>query len=315
MDANKDYYATLGLTPSADAVVIRAAYKALAQRYHPDKSGVGQAHGSVRMAEINEAYSVLSEPAKRAEYDRLRKNTTQNADTAFADGDAEPTSNSPLDEDWQTATLFYPEIEDIRAGLARISWKLAEAFRARLLSSKEFQTARTISDGLEREFLRIYFGSNSRILQFAKELITSNLKAPARELNRAVKVLGDTANPESIIRTIRDKHGIVALGESNHPHKNSSSGGHPQQEHSIYGITARDYARANNQQLGDVIKDIQSGRIRGRWVKGDYYVDIGFNKNPDQSGDGRGPCSKPGKTVCTRRSEDSRRIIEAKQSI
>jgi hypothetical protein len=36
MDMNKDYYAILGLTPSADAVVIRAAYRALAQRYHPD---------------------------------------------------------------------------------------------------------------------------------------------------------------------------------------------------------------------------------------------------------------------------------------
>jgi curved DNA-binding protein CbpA len=38
MDASKDYYAILGLTPSAEEVVIRAAYKALAQRYHPDRT-------------------------------------------------------------------------------------------------------------------------------------------------------------------------------------------------------------------------------------------------------------------------------------
>ncbi|WP_103965400.1 J domain-containing protein [Nitrosomonas ureae] len=37
MNENKDYYAILGVTPLADNVVIRAAYKALAQRYHPDK--------------------------------------------------------------------------------------------------------------------------------------------------------------------------------------------------------------------------------------------------------------------------------------
>ena len=86
MDADKDYYATLGLTPSADAVVVRAAYKALAQRYHPDKVGVAPDTAGLRMAELNEAYGILSDPAKRAEYDRLREKMTQSADTAFADG-------------------------------------------------------------------------------------------------------------------------------------------------------------------------------------------------------------------------------------
>lgn len=33
----KDYYATLGVTPQAEDVVIKAAYRALAQRYHPDR--------------------------------------------------------------------------------------------------------------------------------------------------------------------------------------------------------------------------------------------------------------------------------------
>ena len=64
----KDYYAILGVSPSAEKVVIRAAWKALAQTYHPDKN---PGHEE-RMKLINEAYVVLSDDALRAEYDAKR---------------------------------------------------------------------------------------------------------------------------------------------------------------------------------------------------------------------------------------------------
>ena len=38
MDSNKDYYAILGVHPTAEITVIEAAYKALVKRYHPDKN-------------------------------------------------------------------------------------------------------------------------------------------------------------------------------------------------------------------------------------------------------------------------------------
>lgn len=38
MSSNQDHYAVLGVTSDAEDIVIRAAYKALAQRYHPDKA-------------------------------------------------------------------------------------------------------------------------------------------------------------------------------------------------------------------------------------------------------------------------------------
>ncbi len=60
MNPDTDYYAVLGVLPSADEVVIRAAYKALAQRYHPDKRNTDAPNSDQRMAELNEAYSVLS---------------------------------------------------------------------------------------------------------------------------------------------------------------------------------------------------------------------------------------------------------------
>lgn len=68
MDTNKNYYRILGVLDDAEEIVIRAAYRALAQRYHPDKWQGDSAVAAKRMAEINEAYSVLSDKDKRAEY-------------------------------------------------------------------------------------------------------------------------------------------------------------------------------------------------------------------------------------------------------
>ena len=65
-----DYYATLGLSPTSEDVVIRAAYLALIRRYHPD--GNDSAAASARTRAINAAYAVLSDPDKRAEYDQKR---------------------------------------------------------------------------------------------------------------------------------------------------------------------------------------------------------------------------------------------------
>lgn len=67
---NKNYYAILGVLPSAEDFVIRAAYRALAQRYHPDKSPAYRAAAEARMREINEAWAVLSNEHSRARYDR-----------------------------------------------------------------------------------------------------------------------------------------------------------------------------------------------------------------------------------------------------
>src|SRR5271157_3996399 len=62
----KDYYLILGLTPEATAEEIRSAYRRLAIELHPDLSGFG----SDQFLELQEAYSVLSDPMRRAVYDR-----------------------------------------------------------------------------------------------------------------------------------------------------------------------------------------------------------------------------------------------------
>lgn len=65
-----DHYATLGVSPTSEDVVIRAAYLALMRRYHPDKNSSAEA--AERAQAITHAYQVLSNWRRRSEYDLKR---------------------------------------------------------------------------------------------------------------------------------------------------------------------------------------------------------------------------------------------------
>jgi hypothetical protein len=78
-----DYYAILGVHPTAEDIVIRAAYKALAQRYHPDRFAGSQDEAHRKMSELTKAYDVLADPVRRQKYDRRRLTYTQSVATYF----------------------------------------------------------------------------------------------------------------------------------------------------------------------------------------------------------------------------------------
>lgn len=63
------YYKILAVSRDAIAEEIKSSFRKLARKYHPDVSHEKDAEG--RMKEINEAYAVLSDPEKRAAYNRV----------------------------------------------------------------------------------------------------------------------------------------------------------------------------------------------------------------------------------------------------
>src|SRR5437899_3963067 len=67
----KDLYKTLGVAEDADETTIKKTYRKLAKEFHPDATG-GDKKKTERFKEISEAYGVLGDAQKRAEYDRLK---------------------------------------------------------------------------------------------------------------------------------------------------------------------------------------------------------------------------------------------------
>jgi molecular chaperone DnaJ len=108
--AGPTHYDTLRVPPSASDAQIRDAYRRLARDHHPDRlAAAGSAAGAVSMSAINEAYRVLSDPARRAVYDADLRNSA----TVTPPPTAEPTERSS-----PTATMHPSHL-----GPARIPWR------------------------------------------------------------------------------------------------------------------------------------------------------------------------------------------------
>src|SRR6185295_3718380 len=69
---SQDYYEVLGVPRDADQAAIKVAFRKLAMKLHPDQNP-GCKVSEEKFKEIGEAYSVLSDPEKRAQYDRFGK--------------------------------------------------------------------------------------------------------------------------------------------------------------------------------------------------------------------------------------------------
>ncbi len=68
---DKDFYAVLGVSKDVSEAELKKTYRKLARQFHPD-SNPGDAAAEARFKEISEAFTVLSDPEQRAEYDQVR---------------------------------------------------------------------------------------------------------------------------------------------------------------------------------------------------------------------------------------------------
>jgi curved DNA-binding protein CbpA len=90
-----DAYKTLQVDPEADPEVVQAAYRRLAQKWHPDVAG---SEGEARMVAINRAWELLAEASSRAAYDSRRAADARARDrqaSGTGDGRAAPSGAAP----------------------------------------------------------------------------------------------------------------------------------------------------------------------------------------------------------------------------
>lgn len=198
-DAMKDYYAILHVLPTAEIDVIKAAYKALARKYHPDAFQGDKAAANAKMRDINEAYEVLNNTDKRKQYDEKREREKPEEDLGANGDDAD----TRMERDWEVAVSFCPIAKECHDQLNRLSRSLAFAFQSYLLDSKQFSECTKIRDTFRAQFLSNYFGGNGTIHKIGEQLILEGELAAAKVLNQAVKVMGASLRADQAIKSLQ----------------------------------------------------------------------------------------------------------------
>jgi len=202
------YYEILGVHSSAEQLVIRAAYRALAQRYHPDKLGPDEGQLAERMAQVNEAYRVLSDPALRKEYDESLKAATDpsssgpSLDDLF---DPPPPGVSFASADWEKACEYFPDLKWINERLYQTSWKLAWMYQSAMLETKRFNEREQLAKDFKKKFLEVYFGANSKIFTFAEEMVRLGYRDAVEETCEAIRVVGSQVDARIIINQVMER--------------------------------------------------------------------------------------------------------------
>lgn len=214
----KNHYATLGVTSQAEDVVIKAAYRALAQRYHPDRSDNSTQDTNFRMAEINEAYSILSDPIKKKIYDEEYRQFLDESESLDAGDAAANEGTKQINNDWNVALEYYPDLSTIERSLAKVSNSLAFTYRLYIITEKTYQQRKEIAELMRYSFLKKFFGEQKSIIEFANWLIDLGRKDVAKALNEAVRVLGDELDQILVINKINSRFGL----SQNYENRNQS---------------------------------------------------------------------------------------------
>ncbi len=149
-----DFYGILMVDETAEQAVIAAAYKALAARYHPDRNA--SQDSTVRMQAINDAYAVLSDSQKRADYDRQRNPFVRSNGNGLRNGN--------------TVTPAYAVVTDAatRARFQRIAQRIREVQekslqQIRAVEERSAQQIRDIQDRAAQQVIDVQVKASQQV--------------------------------------------------------------------------------------------------------------------------------------------------------
>lgn len=209
MFITKEYYSILGVLPNTDNTIIETAYRALIKIYDLDGFTGPKEEAQRKIKEINEAYSVLSDPDKKKTYAESYGAAEQKDSFYFKDKNKDQIPHyDPLKADWDLAVEDHPDLIELEKKLSQISWRLGYSYRAYLIESGLFKKRARLAHDLEQAFLEIYFGPKPEIKGFAHDLLKTGNKPAARALNRSLKSFGGSTGSDKIISKIRFEYNI-----------------------------------------------------------------------------------------------------------
>ena len=199
----KNHYHILGLSfeSNPETSLIDAAYKALVKLYHPDIFKGNHKDLKRKITEINEAYEILSNIEKKKKYDEQlsyfhTKNSYDFSDLQLED--TEKFNEKFFNNDWEIATIVYPELEDKIIKLISYSRKLALQFQFYLLETKKFHQNEEIMNKFINAYIEKKFGTSKAINKLSKFLIENKKKKEALYLNKLVKVVGSKSEKKIV---------------------------------------------------------------------------------------------------------------------
>jgi curved DNA-binding protein CbpA len=208
----RTYYQILGVLEDAEDIIIRAAYKVLAQKYHPDKWVGDLDFATKTMQGIARAYEVLSDKNARNAYDQELKAQGRYKSELGEDEDEQIISDD--EENWKLACEFRPRLPRLASDLRMLRSALENQFKAFLLETKRFEIAEEVAKDLRGTYLSTYFGNNKEVQDFAMHLIISKRKKDALLLNKAVRVMGDSVSPQELFGYVNERSDFVSPKET-----------------------------------------------------------------------------------------------------
>ena len=201
----KNHYKILGLTTSATAEVILAAYKALIRKYDPLNNPSLSAERAGEVAEIIEAYSVLSDRRSKDLYDeQLSKYELMLKDTQ-RDSAEELIKNEKIDHEWEMLSSFDKErqLKKIYHELKNINAQLAEEFKLKKVKERNYKVKDgELNDILIQHITGKYALSGNYIVLFALLLLKDNQIDVVEKLSATFHLLGDQVEEIEIIQNI-----------------------------------------------------------------------------------------------------------------